>query len=47
MKNFRCWYLKERIGWLCFEMQFESKQKAIDYCEMKTDYKGSSIVEEI
>lgn len=28
MKNFKCWYLVERIGWLCFEMQFESKQKA-------------------
>ena len=46
MKKFNCWYLVEK-GWLCFEMQFESEKQALEYCETKADFKGTSIVEEI
>ena len=46
MKLFRCWYLTKTIGWLYFEKEFNSKEDAIAYCESKTEFKGSSIVEE-
>ena len=46
MKLFKCWYLVEKIGWLYFEKEFNSKEDALAYCESKTEFKGSSIVEE-
>jgi hypothetical protein len=44
MKKYKCWYLTW-LGWISFEMEFKSKKDAIKYCESKTDFKGSSIVE--
>lgn len=46
-KLFKCWYLKDGIGWIVFEKLFTSMAEARRYCEKKTDYKGSSIVEEV
>lgn len=47
MKLFRCWYLTHKIGWLCFEKAFKNQKEATEYCETKTDFKGSAIVEQI
>ncbi len=47
MKKFRCWYLNKNVGWVVFEKEFNNKQEAINYCESKTDYKNSIIVEEV
>lgn len=46
MKKFKCWYLNNNVGWIYFEKEFNNEQEAINYCESKTDHKGSSIVEE-
>lgn len=46
MKKFRCWYIAKRYGWIFFEKEFVSKKAALEYCESRTDFPGSSIVEE-
>lgn len=47
MKKFKCWYLAERIGWISFEKEFKNEEEALAYCESKTNFIGSSIVEEV
>ena len=47
MKKYMCWYLVKRIGWVVFEKEFGNEEEALKYCESKTDFKGSSIVEEL
>ena len=47
MKKFKCWYLNKTVGWVYFEKEFETEGQALKYCEEKTTFKGSSIVEEI
>lgn len=45
--KFKCWYLSKKVGWVIFEKDFSSEAEATEYCEAKTDFKGSSIVEMI
>ena len=47
MKLFRCWILTYVSGWVCFEEYFEDEKAALAYCESETEFKGSSIVEEV
>lgn len=46
MKVFKCWILTD-YGWNVFTDSFDNEKQAYEYCESKTKYKGTSIVEEL